>query len=68
MARRSTSAMRNIRTAEGDAAKFTTATVEKTAVSLFRWATTDHYGMGKELDKASRMGFFEGLKYALLHF
>lgn len=68
MARRSNRAAQNLRTAGGDAAKFAGRATEKAAVGLFRWATTDHYGTGDAFDRAAGMGYFEGLKYILLHF
>ena len=68
MTRRSNSAARNLRTAGKDAAKFAGRTTGKAAVGLTRWAATDHYGMGKAFDQASKMGFFEGFTYILIHF
>ena len=68
MTRRSNSAARNLRTAGGNAAKFAGRATGKAAVGLTRWAATDHYGMGKAFDQASKMGFFEGLGYILLRF
>ncbi len=36
---------------------------EKAATGLFRWATTDHYGMTERLTNMSSMGFLETLRY-----
>jgi hypothetical protein len=36
---------------------------EKAAVGLFRWATTDHYGMSERITNMPAMGFLETLRY-----
>lgn len=67
MAKRS-NGMRNLQSAGRSAAKFTGRTTEKAAVGLFRWATTDHYGMGKALSNMPSMGFIDSTKYILWQF
>jgi len=42
--------------------------VEKTAVGLFRWAATDHSGMGKALEHLPPMGFLDELRTIFMHF
>lgn len=59
--------MRNLQSAGWTAAKFTGRTTGKTAVGLFNWATTDHYGTGNALDYMSQLGFLDGIKYFLIH-
>lgn len=59
--------MQNLRRAGGEAARFTAKTTGKTAVGLFHWATTDHYGTGEALDYMSQLGFLDGIKYFLIH-
>jgi hypothetical protein len=44
---RNNHAMRNLRSAGSDAARFTAKTTGKAAVGLFRWASTDHSGMSR---------------------
>lgn len=39
---------------------------EKGATGLFRWATTDHYGMTERLSNMPAMGFLDTLKYILV--
>jgi hypothetical protein len=39
---------------------------EKAATGLFRWATTDHYGMTERLSNMPSMGFVDTLKYILV--
>ena len=41
---------------------------EKAAVGLFRWAATDHSGMGKALERMPPMGFLDELKTIFMHF
>jgi hypothetical protein len=36
---------------------------EKAATGLFRWATTDHYGMTERLSNMPSMGYIDTLKY-----
>ena len=47
------------------AARFTARTADKAASGLFRWATTDHSGMGKLLDIMPKMGILDTLGYIL---
>jgi hypothetical protein len=39
---------------------------EKAATGLFRWATTDHYGITERLSNMPSMGFLDTLKYILV--
>ena len=41
---------------------------EKIAVGLFRWAATDHSGMGKALEQVPPMGYLHELRTIFLHF
>jgi len=41
---------------------------EKIAVGLFRWAATDHSGMGKVLEHMPQMGFLDELRIIFMHF
>lgn len=73
--KRSGQGMRNLRSAGWQAAKFTGRTAdkaagaaEKAAVGLFRWATTDHYGMSRALANMPSMGFLDTARYILIHF
>lgn len=68
MAKRSSRAMRNIRSAGWAAARFAGRTTEKAAVGLFRWASTDHSGLSRALDRMPEMGFLDSVKYVLVHF
>lgn len=68
MAKRSSRAMRNIRSAGWAAARFAGRTTEKAAVGLFRWASTDHSGLSRALDDMPEMGFLDSVKYVLAHF
>lgn len=67
MAKRHSRAMRNLTSAGRTAARFTGRAAEKTAVGLFRWATTDHSGLGRALDRMPDMGFLDSMKYILVH-
>lgn len=66
--KRSSQGMCNLQSAGRQAAKFTGGVTEKAAVGLFRWATTDHSGMGKALANMPSMGFIDSTKYILWHF
>jgi hypothetical protein len=68
MAKLGNRAIRNLQSAGNSAAKFTGSTTGKAAVGLFRWATTDHSGMGRALDNMPSMGFFNSVRYVLMHF
>jgi hypothetical protein len=59
-------AIRNLRSAGWEGAKFTARVAEKSAEGLFRWATTDHTGMSKALINMPDMGFVETIKCILL--
>jgi len=61
-------AMRNLRSAGWEAAKFTGDTTSKAIVGLSRWVVTDHTGMGRALDNMPKMGFVDSAKYILKHF
>ena len=41
---------------------------EKTAVGLFRWAATDHTGMGKSIENMPPMGFIDTMNFIFMHF
>ena len=41
--------------------------IEKAAIGLFRWATTDHSGLSQALRDMPPMGFVDSLKYILCH-
>jgi hypothetical protein len=60
--------MQNLRSAGWTTAKFAGRATEKTAVGLFRWATTDHTGMSRALANMPPMGFLDTLKYILMQF
>ena len=64
---RNTSARRNTLKLAGSAAKTSGQVIEKAAVGLARWATTDHSGIGNALNNMPSMGFFESLLYILVH-
>lgn len=66
MARRQ--GMRRLHTAGYRAAGYTTRASSKAAVGLFRWAATDHTGMGRALERMPKMGFVDTLKYILMQF
>lgn len=68
MAKRSSRAMRNLQSAGWSAARSVGRTTEKAAVGLFRWASTDHSGLGQALDNMPKMGFLDSAKYILVHF
>ena len=68
MTKRNSQAMRNLKSAGWQAAKFTGRTTDKAAVGLFRWAATDHSGMGRALNNMPSMGFLDTLKYILMQF
>lgn len=55
--RASSTALRNIHSA-----------TEKSAVGLFRWATTDHSGISNTLANMPSMGLLDTLRYILSHF
>lgn len=42
------------------------STVEKAAVGLFRWMTTDHIGQGKTFQNIPTIGFFDTIRYILM--
>ena len=42
--------------------------IETVAVGLFRWAATDHSGMGKALEYMPPMGFLAELKTIFMQF
>ena len=68
MARRSNSAVRNLKSAGWTAARVTGRATEKATVGLFRWATTDHSGMSKALENMPSMGFLDTFMYILMQF
>ena len=68
MARKQSRAIKNLKSAGWTAAKFTGRATEKSAVGLFRWATTDHTGMSRALENMPSMGFLDTVKYVLLQF
>ena len=47
------------------ATRYTLRTANKAAVGLFKWATTDHSGMSKALDRMPQMGLLDTLGYIL---
>lgn len=55
-------AIRNLRSAGWEGAKFTAKVAEKSAEGLFRWVTTDHTGMSKALINMPELGFIETIK------
>lgn len=59
-------AMRNFESA----ANSTLRTADKAAVGLFKWASTDHSGMGRAMSNLPLMGlgFFGSVKYILSSF
>jgi len=65
---RSNQGMRNLQSAGKQAAKFTGGVTEKAAVGLFRWATTDHNGMGRALSNMPSMEFFVTIGYVFRQF
>ena len=69
MARKSKQhSLRNLKSSGWKAAQFTARTLDKTASGLFRWLTTDHSGMTRMLTLMPEMGFWNSVKYALIHF
>lgn len=58
----------NLRTAGYRAARYTARGASKATSGLFRWAATDHTGMGKALEHMPKMGFVDTLKYILMQF
>ena len=68
MARRSSSGIRNLKSAGSSVAKFTGRTTEKAAVGLFKWATTDHSGMSDALGRMPKMGLLDTLHYIAVIF
>jgi hypothetical protein len=61
-------AMRNLRPAGWEAAKFTVRTADEAAGGLFCWKISDHTNMGRALDNMPKMGFVNSAKYMLNHF
>ncbi len=49
--------------ATGIIAKPLFRTTGKLADGLFRWATTDHFGIGRSLSNMPKMGFLDSLGY-----
>ncbi len=56
--------IRNLKSSGSSAVKFTGNAASKAAVGLFKWAATDHLGMGK----MPPMGAWDSLKYVLMQF
>ena len=48
------------------AARSSAPVVEKAAVNLFRWMTTDHTGTSKALANMPNLGVFQTLEYILM--
>ncbi len=65
---RSSQYTRNLQRAGNNLAKATGRATEKAAVGVFKWATTDHLGMGKAIINMPKMGFFASIKYVLMQF
>ena len=66
--------MRNLRSAglslANSTARITGRTTEKAAVGLFKWAVTDHTGMGRAMSNLPLLGlgFIGSIKYILSSF
>ena len=58
----------NLGSAGYEVAKFTGRAAGQTTGSLFKWATTDHTGMGSAIDRMPSMSFFGSLKYIFMLF
>ncbi len=56
----------NLQSTSNNFAKSTGRATEKAAVGIFKWATTDHLGMGRSLLEMPKMGFFASIKYVLM--
>ncbi len=41
--------------------------LDKSASSLFRWASTDHSGIGRMLELMPKLSFLDSILYSLLH-
>lgn len=52
----------------GRAANTTISATEHVAVGLFRWATTDHMGVGSAIELMPGMGIIDQCKYLLMTF
>lgn len=58
---------RKSRSAPSNTAEKSLAFVERAAVGLFHWATTDHSGFSQALRDMPPMGFIDSLKYVFCH-
>ncbi len=56
----------NLQSTSNNFAKSTGRATEKAVVGVFKWATTDHLGMGKAMMNMPSMGFFASIKYVLM--
>lgn len=61
-------AMRNLQSAGWSAAKLTGRTTERAAVGLFRWAATDHSGMGRALANMPTIGLLDTIGFIFRQF
>lgn len=59
-------AIRNLRSAGWEGAKFTAKVAEKSAEGLFRWATTDHSGISKAMMNMPELGIIDSIKVMLI--
>ncbi|MFA7282540.1 MAG: hypothetical protein WC100_20830 [Sterolibacterium sp.] len=59
---------RNLERAGNEFTKSTGRATEKAAVGVFKWATTDHLGMGNAIINMPKMGLLESIQYVLWEF